>query len=96
MSSDDDGSGVLFYFTDEDNCYKGYFDQCLSFSSLFQVADGVTTMLARASGLGFVIGAETPLSVTVSGSEITVLRNEMGIAEGTETGGISTGGTVGQ
>ncbi|NKB56202.1 MAG: S8 family serine peptidase [Alphaproteobacteria bacterium] len=94
-STDDDGIGVVFYYTDENNYYKVDFDQQRSFSKLFQVQGGVETTLASVSGPGYAIGVDTALSVTVSGSEITVLRDGADVFGGPVQGGALTGGTVG-
>ncbi len=94
-STDNDGIGLVFSFTDENNYYKIDFDQQQSFSTLFQVSGGAETVLASVSGPGYVIGAETPLSVTVTDSTITVLRDGEDVFGGPVTGGTLSAGTVG-
>ncbi|MEX2616429.1 MAG: right-handed parallel beta-helix repeat-containing protein [Alphaproteobacteria bacterium] len=93
-STDNDGIGLAFYFQDTDNYYKVDFDHERSFSTLFQVKDGVETTLATTAGPGFVVGEETQLSVSVSGDGITVSRNGEDVFGGPVTGGSLAGGTV--
>ena len=94
-STDDDGIGLVFYYTDADNYYKVDFDQQRGFSTLFQVQGGVETTLATVSGAGYVIGNTTQLAVTVSGSGITVLRDGGDVFGGPVLNGALTSGTVG-
>ena len=74
-STDDDGMGVLFYYTDENNYYKVEFSSQFGFSKLFLVQHGVETTLATVSDLGFTPGADTQLEITVDSGNITVTRD---------------------
>ena len=74
-STDDDGMGALFYYTDENNYYKVDFSAQDNFSKLFLVMGGVETTLALVPDFGFNLGVDTHLEITVAGGEITILRD---------------------
>ncbi|MDA0241141.1 MAG: Ig-like domain-containing protein [Proteobacteria bacterium] len=94
-STDDDGIGLVFYYTDENNYYKIDFDAQRSFSTLFQREAGVETVLATVAGPGYSVGVDTQLKVTISGDEITVLRDGVDVFGGAVSGGDLTDGTIG-
>ena len=93
-STDNDGIGLMFYYQDPNNFYKVEFDQQRSFSTLFQMENGVETTLATASGRGYTLGANTQIEVTVAGGDITVLRDGVDVF-GTIQSSALTGGSVG-
>ncbi len=94
-STDNDGIGLAFYYADAQNYYKVDFDYERPFIGLFEVANGVETTLASVSGPGYTIGTEMQISLTVTGGEITVLRDGVELFGGPVQGGTLTGGTVG-
>lgn len=94
-STDNDGIGLVFYYTNEDNYYKIDLDEQRSFSTLVQKEAGVETVLATSAGPGYAVGVDTQLKVTVSDNEITVVRDGVTLFGGSVSGGDLTEGTVG-
>ena len=80
-STDNDGIGLVFNYQGPNNFYKVDFDHERSLSKLFLVENGVETTLATVSGPGYTPGAAMQVEVTVSGGEITVLRDGVDVGQ---------------
>ncbi|MCK5803820.1 MAG: hypothetical protein KAI66_13345 [Lentisphaeria bacterium] len=77
-NSDNDGVGVVFRYTDEQNFYR--LNLCndnahCDFSRLTKVVDGVESEIARVAGDGFIEDRATPLDVWVEGNRIRIWVN---------------------
>ena len=81
-STDDDGMGFLFNYADDQNYYKVDFANQYGFSKIFVMEAGVESTLASVSDFGFTPGAQTDFEVTISGDQITVLRNSQDVFGG--------------
>jgi len=93
MTTDNDGIGVVFRYSDRHNCYKLELDQQRSFRKLYKIVGGVETLLAQ-TGDGYYENQQIKIRVEVQGS---TLRVAIGGADvfGAVTDDALTAGTVG-
>ena len=74
-ATDNDGTGLMFRYQDQDNYYKLELDNQRKFSKLFKVVDGVETTLAHVEEPGYTVGTKFDLEIKVDGNQIQVLRD---------------------
>jgi Ca2+-binding RTX toxin-like protein/3',5'-cyclic AMP phosphodiesterase CpdA len=95
-STDNDGIGVVFYYTDANNHYRLVLNAETNTHELLKVQNGVETVLASEDG-GYRFNADMVLKVAVVDNKITVFVDDKVLFDGPVTDAATplTGGTVG-
>ncbi|WP_374382351.1 hypothetical protein [Dongia sp.] len=95
-STDNDGVGVVFYYTDANNYYRLELNAETNTHELVKVQNGVETVLASENG-GYRFNADMTLKVAVVGNEISVFVDNKALFDGPVTDATSplSKGTVG-
>ncbi|WP_374653555.1 hypothetical protein [Dongia sp.] len=95
-STDNDGIGVVFYYTDAKNFYRLELNAETNTHQLVKVQNGVETVLASEHG-GYRFNADMVLKVAVVGNEITAFIDNRVLFDGpvTDVTNPLTQGTVG-
>ncbi|MFC0218885.1 family 16 glycoside hydrolase, partial [Pseudochelatococcus lubricantis] len=94
QTTDNDGIGVVFYYTDAKNHYRVVFDAETNSRSLVKVKDGVETVLASEHG-GTPWTRDFQVKVAVTGNEIRVFLDDRDLFGVVKDSAPFTGGTVG-
>ena len=93
-ATDNDGTGLMFRYQDQDNYYKLDLDNQRKFSKLFKVVDGVETTLAHVAEPGYTVGTKFDLEIKVNGNQIQVFRDGIDLFGGPITDDSHAKGTV--
>ena len=92
-SSDNDGIGLMFHYSDSGNYYKFEMDKQRNFRKLFKVVNGVESTMAAAGG-SYSSNVNLKLTVKVIGGLIQVLLDGQEVFGGPVADSDLTGGTV--